>query len=194
MIQLNSLIILLSACCYLVSAQVLTVDSTCTPVQVVDPFDAVAFMGKWYEFKKYFNAPETGLDCVTADYELTSQNSANHFYKGQYRVGSKIIKSVGLEASAVRRGPGGTAGVSFIGTPAETANYLVLSCDYNSFTIIYNCAADPEGRGKLEWAWILTRSPEPSAKTIEDIEQALAGTPIQQSKLLKTNQRKCVYN
>ena len=61
--------------------------------------------------------------------------------------------------------------VNFSGPPdpEDNRNYLILATDYTEYAIVYSCVSFVPWT-IFEMVWILTRDPEPSNETYEDIK------------------------
>lgn len=52
----------------------------------------------------------------------------------------------------------GLANVKFFPL-APWANYMILATDYDNYSVVYNCDAFSGGMVKVEYMWVLTRTP-----------------------------------
>ena len=54
------------------------------PVYILLLFRFLQYMGRWYEYERYFTVFEIGSKCVSADYTLQSDNSVKVNNTGYY--------------------------------------------------------------------------------------------------------------
>ena len=138
-----------------------TVGGTC-PSHVMwelqKDFDEDKYLGRWHEMFRHKYVPYEYADCSTAtytkrnpnlikidnrEYELDNQQWARN---NDFPEGKAIV-------SAWRQG---LVNVKFFEL-APWANYMVLSTDYETYSIVYNCDDFAGGTYKDQWLWVLTR-------------------------------------
>ncbi|XP_069975883.1 apolipoprotein D [Penaeus vannamei] len=132
-------------------------------------FDAVPYLGRWFEYERYDILFQSGMDCVNALYSdmgngyVEVHNTARTSY-GDFTdiVGQAHVIEPGVLL------------VEFGGyVPAE---YHILETDYENYSSVYNCFE--EGDYHWQYAWLLTRAQVPSEEVIATARQAFANNGI----------------
>uniref|UniRef100_A0A8C7Y1V3 Apolipoprotein D n=1 Tax=Oryzias sinensis TaxID=183150 RepID=A0A8C7Y1V3_9TELE len=154
----------------------------CPSPQVQPNFRVEKYLGRWYEIERLPASFEKGT-CIEANYSLrkdgTIQVLNSQFYKEKVR---------SVEGTAVIRDSREPAklGVSFsYFTPY--APYWVLTTDYTSLSVVYSCTSFLH-LFHIDYAWILSRSPKPSASTVRYAKELLVREGIDISRMKATVQ------
>ncbi|CAL4222137.1 unnamed protein product, partial [Meganyctiphanes norvegica] len=168
----------------------------CPDPPVVQNFNLTRYLGRWYEVERIFNPFQFG-DCVTADYTLRGNGTV------------EVINSNGLngtldtiEGTAIPSN--GTEGILSVSFPmnggysdpsAGGQNYNILLTDYDNYAMVYTCATfqipGAPVETKIEFGWILSRTPAMSAGNLKLIKNHLDSVNIDNSKFVPTNQEGC---
>ncbi|XP_063586422.1 apolipoprotein D-like [Penaeus indicus] len=131
-------------------------------------FDAVPYLGRWYEQERYDSDFQIGMDCVNAIYSDMGNGYVEVHNTARTSEGD-FAEAIG-EAHVVEPG---VLLVQFGGYPAE---YHVLATDYENYSSVYNCFE--EGEYRWQYAWLLTRAQFPSADLLATARQAFADNGI----------------
>jgi len=160
-------------------------EGTCPTFSNKEDFDAVPYLGKWYEIERFDIIFQRGMDCVEAIYsdlgggEVEVHNVART-EAGEFTdiVGTAIVLKPGVLY------------VTFAGyIPAE---YHILDTDYTTFSSVYNCLQ--VGPERFEYAWILSRSPVLEQETYDHARQVFADNGIDLNLFHSTYQGEdCTY-
>lgn len=136
---------------------------------VVTNFQPDDYLGFWYEIERYENTFQGDGECTTAWYQLSPD--------GTIRVQNSQINSDGSNYTEVGRAvlcdeedpdSRGRLKVSFPGQPSTGCNYKVLSTDYTSYSLIWNCVQITSlPPTKLEFLWHLSRTPTITSRNTE---------------------------
>merc|ERR1712038_65257 len=134
-------------------------------VTVKENFDVERYMGTWIEYGSIPSWFQRGLKCVSATYKLKDNGKVEVYNKGiKVRDGSE--QSIKGEAKVV--GPEtAKLGVKFSDFQPKTDPYWIIDTDYDGYTFIWSCLS--LGVAHAEFAWILTREPNPDPATISKI-------------------------
>lgn len=135
---------------------------------VIQNFDADAYLGFWYEIERYDNTFQGDGECTTAWYQQNPDGTIR-VQNSQINPGnpSTNYTEVGRAELCDPQDPlnRGRLKVSFPGQPSTGCNYKVLSTDYTSYTLVWNCiqltSLPPT---KLEFLWLLSRTPTIQAR------------------------------
>nr|CAH0101077.1 unnamed protein product [Daphnia galeata] len=182
------IILLIAVGCYQrVDAQVFSL-AKCPTVSVVSNFDSSKYLGTWYNNRNYFAIFQAGLDCITANYQLNPADSNN------ITVTNKGLKmTTGATQTAIGWATvveSGKLSVNFPGAPpSQTANYLILDTDYDTYAVVWSCSN--LGPISLRFAWILTRNQIPYPATVYTALAVFKKYGINTLKLKITNQFNC---
>lgn len=155
--------------------------SSCTPEKkssienaVVENFDALRYMGTWYEIARFDFRFEKNLDSTTAQYSLNPDGTVAVVNRG-YDYQKNIWKTAFGKARIKRSSTGtnrASLEVSFFGPFYSDYNVIALDSEYTCALIA----------GKnTKYLWILSRKPEISEQTrIAFLEKARAlGYPVE---------------
>ncbi|KAH8293288.1 hypothetical protein KR018_007561 [Drosophila ironensis] len=184
--HLGLLILLVGNAVWLGSAQV-PFPGKCPEVKVMDTFDVESYTGVWYEYSKYPFAFEIGKKCIYADYEIIDNSTISVVNVGINRLTGQASNVTG-KAKVIA--PAQLAVAFFPNQPTNTANYLVLGTDYESYAVVYSCTG-VSTLVNFKIVWILTRERQPSAATIATAKKILENNSISQTFLIDTIQTGC---
>lgn len=123
-------------------------------------FDAVRYMGTWFEQARDSTMPWESNDCQQARYSLNADGTVA-VYNTQYNPATDIVE--GANATATFDGAHGK--VKFFWY-APAGDYQVLASDYENYAIVYSCS--DFYLAKTEYIWVLTRAMHPDQQIIVD--------------------------
>lgn len=152
-------------------SECLDVPGPCRVLPVEGQFNATAYMGTWYEIKRYENAEQPNGDCVTAHYTLI-ENTMEVTVENTMKVLPNQQPLVARGRAVLANATSGEAKlkVRFENTPATVpdSDYWVLGTNYQHYAIVWSCR--PNGENSSESAWVLSRSPvlDQAAETLVD--------------------------
>lgn len=126
-----------------------TTMGTCPAPVLQQNFDAVKYMGLWYEQARDKTMPWESNDCQQARYTLNKDGTVGVF-NTQYNPATDKVE--GANATATFNGAQGS--VKFFWY-APAGDYRVLATDYENYAIVYSCT--DLLLAKSEYIWILTR-------------------------------------
>lgn len=162
---------------------------------IVTDFKPEDYLGVWYEIERYDNTFQGNGECTTAWYQKNPDGSIR-VQNSQLNPGNppSNYTEVGRAVLCDEEDPDqrGRLKVSFPGQPSTGCNYKVLSTDYTSYTLIWNCiqitSLPPT---KLEFLWLLSRTPfiESRAAIVEQYYDQW----FDRSSLRPTNHTSCTY-
>merc|ERR1719244_1257674 len=145
-----------------------------------EDFDAVPYLGGWYETQRFSLIWEGAEDCVQAIYADKGDG-----YVEVHNVARKVNgdrDEIIDQAHVIRPG---VLLVEFFGyIPAE---YHILDTDYENFSAVYNCVQLPLNQ-KLEYAWILSREPVLEQQYVDQALQIFSDNGIDLSPFSETHQ------
>lgn len=148
----------------------------------VSELDLPSYMGKWYEVQSTKPFFQKGCVCNTAEYALKDNGSVSvvNRCKDTSPAGHERV----FEASALTTSDPGKLKVSTLGIFAPVPNYWVvdLAPDY-SYAVVSSFIRNP--------VWILSRTPDLSAETLNGIYERLAQDGFDTSALSDTLQAGC---
>lgn len=163
-------------------------------------FQVGAYLGTWYEVKRYEAQNQTGLDCVNARYSLNSDGSVQVDNTGWTSTG-RFIQFIGRAEVAFPNQvplPGKLNVTFFPGRKFKSneiieinidfflffviftepvANYWVLSTDYVNYAVVWSCRELPNGRSN-ESAWVLSRTLNETVVIQQRYEEVLRSNGI----------------
>ncbi|XP_047471177.1 apolipoprotein D-like [Penaeus chinensis] len=162
-------------------------------------FDAVPYLGRWYEQERYDIVFQSGMDCVNAIYSdmgngyvevhNTARTSFGDFTDivGQAHVvepGVLLVEFGGCEYCVIY-----VSSLSSMCVIVDLYYVLGLCChdsrgqishildtDYENYSSVYNCFE--EGEYRWQYAWLLTRAQAPSADLLATGRQVFANNGI----------------
>lgn len=140
-------------------------------------FQVPAYLGTWYEVKRYEAQNQTGLDCVNARYSLSSDGSVVVDNTGWTSQG-RFIQFIGRAEVAFPNQvplPGKLNVTFFPGQPV--ANYWVLSTDYVNYAVVWSCRPLANNRSN-ESAWVLSRTLNETVAVQQRYEEVLRSNGI----------------
>ncbi|CAL4173519.1 unnamed protein product [Meganyctiphanes norvegica] len=152
----------------------------CTFDNPKQDFDAVPYLGGWYEQQRFSLIWEGAEDCVQAIYSDLGE--------GYVEVHNVARKTNGERDEIIGQAHSTRPGVllvEFFGhIPAE---YHILETDYENFASVYNCVNLPFNQ-KVEYAWLLSRRPILEQEYVDQGLQVLADNDIDVSLFHDTHQ------
>ncbi|RVE58595.1 hypothetical protein OJAV_G00195720 [Oryzias javanicus] len=155
----------------------------CPSPQVQPNFAVEKYLGKWYEIEKLPANFEKGT-CIEANYSLRKDGTIrvlnSQFYKEKVRTveGTAVVRDM-REAAKL--------GVSFSYFTPYAPYCVVLTTDYTSLSVVYSCTSFLH-LFHIDYAWILSRSPSPSAATVLYAKELLVREGIDISRMKATVQ------
>ena len=151
--------------------------SSCPTFDTQDNFDISQYAGRWYERSRDLDTIfELGGDCVTATYGSLEGGTANDISVTNRQWLWPLFRYFSIDGCA-RCDTSGNCKVNFSGDCSSEAldgdsNYHVISTDYTSYSIVYDCSPVFSGLAIYEAMWFLSRDPVPSKEvqsTVYDI-------------------------
>lgn len=161
---------------WLGAAVVLLVGCTGTPntVQPVTPFDLESYLGEWYEIARLDHRFERGLSDVTASYSLRNDGGVRVLNRGYHTSRAEWREAEG-RAYFSDDSNTGKLKVSFFGPFFASYNIAKLEPDYSMTLVVGH---------NLNYAWILARSPHPSADDCLRYQQKAAAIGVDTEALI----------
>ena len=123
-------------------------------VTPVTPFELNRYLGEWHEIARLDHSFEQGLTEVTAQYSLREDGGVKVINRG-YNAEEDLWEEAEGKAYFVADPNTGRLKVSFFGPFYGGYNVAKLEPDYSMALVI---------GPSLEYAWLLSRSPAPSAE------------------------------
>jgi len=171
----------------------------CKDFPVMTGFEPQKYLGRWYEYSKYFAIFELFGTCTNAIYSDASTEEGG-VKIGVHNMG--INKMTGkldeVRGSAVLADPSDPTKaanliVNFDVQPVKsnTTNYSVVETDYESYAVVYACSNGPVPHTDIEYFWILTREKIPDQKMIDQIYTKVQKQGFNTEHLWKTKQTDC---
>ncbi|CDW78698.1 apolipoprotein d [Stylonychia lemnae] len=165
----------------------------CEEIQLQDKFDATRYTGVWFEIVRDPIASRfEKFECQEANYQLYSDGVLS-VHNSQFNT------DIGQVESKFANGTcnGAHCSVRFFDNPpyVPAGDYRVVDTDYESYSLVYSCLDIPD-QGKLEYAWILSRTPELADSLFQHASDVLKKKvkDYDQSKFHHTKQGKdCTY-
>jgi apolipoprotein D and lipocalin family protein len=149
-------------------------------VTPVDHFDAARYSGRWYEIARLDHAFERGLIDVTATYSARDDGGIRVLNRG-YDPDSKTWKEAEGKAYFVGDERTGHLKVSFFGP--FYGSYVIFALDHEHYQ--YAAVAGPD----RSYLWLLARTPQPDAATVEALLQRAEALGFDTSKLIRVEHR-----
>ncbi|CAG7829193.1 unnamed protein product [Allacma fusca] len=159
---------------------------SCPNQTVVDPFNATAYLGKWYEIEAYFQVFSSGAMCTVAQYSLRSDGLVQVFNTNINEATGNLVSITG--SARLTEGTAAKLAVSFPVAPGE-APYWVLETDYTNYSVVFACR--DYGTVHFITTWYLSRSRNPSQQARDDVRSIFLNRGIDVTKLQTTNQTGC---
>jgi len=128
-------------------------------------FNAVNYMGLWYEQARDQSMPWESYDCQQARYSLNADGTVA-VLNSQYNPTTDTVE----DAKAVATFEGAKGSVRFF-PYAPAGDYEVLATDYNTYALVYSCSNFYVA--KSEYIWVLTRAQFPDEQVIYNALQTL---------------------
>ena len=144
----------------------------CQEPEVQQNFDLDSYLSTWYEYKRDKDCTyESGI-CDTATYSLNDDGTIRVRNNDYYDSKSKWGGGTGKAFIVNPEDHDGYLKVKFVPfVPA--GDYKILETDYDGYAVIYTCMG-LGGIFNIEYVWILTRDPNPSAEIIEKAMNVLS--------------------
>lgn len=159
----------------------------CPSVKSQSTLDSTRYVGVWYELKRFPNANQGNLSCTSATYTLQSDGKVGVKNQGYFADGTiDFIEGIAQVANDAR--PAELSVDLGFGWPATVPNYFVLDTDYDSYSLVYCCAAI--GIIRMEYAWMLTRDRNPDLD-VDALEQKLTNSGVDVSHFENVDQNDC---
>ena len=145
--------------------QVKGLQNKCLTTEIQSNFTIEPYLGKWYELYRDKDIPTwwyTG-ECIWANYSLKDEFSVDVKNSGQHTNNDGSLQTdrfvlPGEAGYQNNQEKGGKLHVRFsIFQP--WGSYNVISTDYETYAVVYNCDNYLLDTIKLEHVWILTRKP-----------------------------------
>ena len=134
--------------------------------------DLNRYMGKWYEIARLPNFFEDGMEQISAEYTLESDNSVKVVNSG-FKNGQK--KSITGKARLAEDTLNGELEVSFFGPFYSAYRIIKLAEDYR-YSVV--CGESPD------YLWILSRTPELPKEDLQEILEFLSQHKFPVEKLI----------
>jgi len=164
--------------------------ASCPTVSTKSTFDIEKYLGDWYQVQgipSFFQPADT--HCVRATYTRRDDLSINVRNIGIFGSGDKEI--CGHADSKDEANPAQLK-LYFPGTPE--GDYWVLDTDYENWSAVYSCG-DIFGLIKFEYAFALTRTPQPSAEVIAAVDKAYTDQGVSLEEFIDVPQPEdCTYD
>merc|ERR1719228_771112 len=163
----------------------------CDPnVRGMVDFHTALYLGQWYEYSNTYEVfedlPLVGK-CVRAKYTDEGDKVGVLNEHIDDVIGYSNIKGHAHLADPNDPLKRGELVVEFFGPTTETPNYNVISTDYTSYSVVYDCANLPFTM-KYESLWLLTRDQFPSTEAVEAAEEVMRANNLPIDKIEKTQQ------
>ncbi|KRT78887.1 hypothetical protein AMK59_8281 [Oryctes borbonicus] len=111
----------------------------CPELETLKDFDAVKYMGKWYEAERYFALFEFGGKCVTADLIPTKEGKINIVNQQTSSI-TGIRSTIEGNAFMLGRNDESKLTVNFPSLPVNfDAPYWILDTDYDNYAVVWSC-------------------------------------------------------
>ncbi|MEE2002802.1 lipocalin family protein [Alkalimonas sp. MEB108] len=160
----------------LFAAVILLTGCTGTPnsVQPVSPFELESYLGEWHEIARLDHRFERGLSEVTAHYSMRNDGGVRVLNRGYHQSRDEWREAEG-RAYFAGDNTTGKLKVSFFGPFFASYNIAKLEPDYSMALVVGH---------NLNYAWILARSPNPSADDCLRYQQKAAAIGVDTGALI----------
>lgn len=152
---------------------------TSKPLQTVAKLDVGKYSGLWYEIARLPNSFEKGLDCVTAEYTLSSDNKIIVVNKGRKFTKDKTFSEIKGRAWVPDRDFPGQLKVRFFWPFAGDYWVFFLSDDYQTAMV---------GTKSRKFFWLLSRNNAIDQKAYDSLITIAAENGFDVMKIEKINQ------
>jgi len=178
-------------CCFLFSKEVASEENNALALKTIESLDVPRYLGNWYEIAKFPNWFQKKCKTDTkANYSVKNDGSLAVFNQcrlenGQISEAIGTAKQIGDTRSAklkVRFAPEWLSLIPFV-----WGDYWVIDLDTT-----YQLVAISEP--KREYLWILSRTPEPDDKQLNDLLLRLSANGYDLSKLERTPHKQDIYS
>ena len=164
----------------------------CPSPPVVEHFNTYNYMGKWYEYSRYFSLTKLASKCTHAIY--TDQGYGRIGVEDQQiKLLTGRLNSVVGVARVVDPHYSGRLRVVISNLPTfgTGPNYNVLETDYYNYSVVWSCKDFK--LFNTQSLQILTRTRHPDPYIIKDLLKRLSYHGLNVGKLKRTNQIDCPY-
>lgn len=127
-------------------------------IEVVEDFDLNRYLGLWYEVARLDNPFERGLEQVTAEYQLISDDSIRVINRGYHTEKGKWKEST---ARAQQNGEQGQGQLKVTFFWPFASGYYILDLDTENYEYALVTG------DKKSYLWILSRSPELPQESVD---------------------------
>merc|ERR1712142_398496 len=168
----------------------------CKDFPVMTGFEPQKYLGRWYEYSKYFAIFELFGTCTNAIYSDATTKEGD-LVIGVHNMGINSVtgnlnEAIGTAVLADPSDPTKAANliVNFDSNPVKsnTTNYSVVKTDYEKYAVVYSCSNGPIPGTDIEFFWILTREQFPNEDMIKEIYAEAEKQGFNTSHLKKTKQ------
>ncbi|XP_037075970.1 apolipoprotein D-like [Pollicipes pollicipes] len=166
----------------LLSAVVASALAKCPNLPALEEFDSTQYTGLWYEIARYPLIGELGETCAQANYTLQGDGSIRLENRGKKPDGSMDS----IMGTATAKDPAHPAELTLVFDEGFRGSYNVIRTDYTQSALVYSCGSVVGFR--LEYAWILARSPQLEQSVVEAYKKLLADAGSNSEKLSMTPQ------
>lgn len=178
-------------CCFLFSKEVASEENNALALKTIESLDVPRYLGNWYEIAKFPNWFQKKCKTDTkANYSVKNDGNLAVFNQcrlenGQISEAIGTAKQIGDARSAklkVRFAPEWLSLIPFV-----WGDYWVIDLDTT-----YQLVAISEP--KREYLWILSKTPEPDDKQLNDLLLRLSANGFDLSKLERTPHKQDIYS
>merc|ERR1719215_118704 len=166
--------------------------ASCPVVSSKSSFDINSYIGDWYQVQgipSFFQPAET--NCVRATYTVRSDTSINVRNIGFFKEDQNKFQEICGYAENKDASHPAELKLNFPGTPE--GDYWVIDTDYENWSAVYSCG-DIFGLVKFEYAFLLTRTPQPSEEAVSAALKAYTDQGISLDAFIQVPQPEdCVY-
>ncbi|XP_005108261.1 apolipoprotein D isoform X2 [Aplysia californica] len=163
-------------------------------------FDPSRYLGTWYEYERFDNWFEAGMDCVRAEYGLNPDQTISVLNAGTrtFKLFGRTIFSrpASINGDATTPDPASPAQlkVSFsqfdvIG--GNEPNYYIVETDYDNYAVVFSCFNLPGLPVNIQFAWILTRDRGVAPANLNAIKSNLQAAGVRTKYFKSVNQADC---
>lgn len=148
---------------------------SCHSVPVMPGFDYTKYLGKWFELERFPYIFEKDLQCVTATYSVLNETAIRVSNYGFNTVKQKDENVIGYAYTPNSAEPNKLKVVLPVIVDGvlimeNTADYIVVSTDYDNYALVYSCRQVIPGLIKFEISWILSRTKTLDSQTVQQLK------------------------